>query len=157
MKWIDKIKQFNNNFYMIPKNFDYFYETSCYKNNNSIFIEKFIKTNKLSNKQNYNEFKKYIDCSKNKYVVSFYNLSKTTLLIIPIPKKNKNFSTLNNFCKFSSKTQQYFFWKKVAFEINKFKKNNDKIFISTHGLGVPYFHLRLESHPKYYISDLINC
>jgi hypothetical protein len=43
-----------------------------------------------------------------------------------------------------------FFWKKVASEIKKYLKDNDKVYISTHGLGVNYFHLRLDKYPKYY-------
>lgn len=27
-----------------------------------------------------------------------------------------------------------------------------KNYISTHGLGVPYFHLRIEPIPKYYVT-----
>ena len=29
---------------------------------------------------------------------------------------------------------------------------NSKLYVSTHGLGILYFHLRLEYDPKYYIS-----
>lgn len=154
MYWIDRIKLMKNNFIMEEKDYEYFYETSSYINDKSIYKEKFIKTNNLPKTQDYKLFNEYIIKSKNKYATSFYNLSKSTKLVIPMPRKNKNFSTLNNFCKNASKTHQQQFWKLVSNEIVKYKKNNKKVFISTHGLGVPYLHIRIESNPKYYISNL---
>ena len=32
-------------------------------------------------------------------------------------------------------------------------KKYGKIYVSTHGLGVPYFHLRIDLEPKYYITS----
>jgi len=156
MLWVNKIKEFENKYIMKHKNYEYFYETSCYKNEKSIYKEKFIKTKLLPKNQDYTLFLDYIKKSKNKYVTSFNNLSGKTRLVIPIPKKNKNFSTLNEFCKNASKTQQIIFWKKVALEIKRYKKNNEKVYLSTHGLGVPYLHIRIENTPKYYSSNLKN-
>ena len=69
---------------------------------------------------------------------------------IPIPKKNKNFITIKDFIDNSSINHQKLFWKRAVIEINKILKDNDKIYVSAHGLGVPYFHLRLDKNPKYY-------
>jgi hypothetical protein len=63
---------------------------------------------------------------------------------------------MKDFCDNASITHQKEFWKKVAFEIENIlkskpnNKGNNKIYVSTHGLGVPYFHLRLDKKPKYY-------
>jgi hypothetical protein len=46
-------------------------------------------------------------------VTSFYNISKDTLLIVPIPKQNKIYTTMKDFIDNASKTQQKEFWKKV--------------------------------------------
>jgi len=99
---------------------------------------------------NSSSFQKYIDSSTNKYVTSFSNLSGDSLLIIPIPKKNKDFTTIKDFIDNSSINHQKVFWKKVANEIKQRLKTKEKIYISTHGLGVPYFHIRLDDTPKYY-------
>ena len=32
-------------------------------------------------------------------------------------------------------------------------KENKKVWISAHGLGVPYFHIRICNKPKYYFSE----
>jgi len=155
MKWIDKINEWNNGVVLTyPKNIKsrFFYETFvCDKNMNNEYKEKFIENNELDKlHEDYNSYKKYIESSKNKYVTSFHNLSGDTILIIPIPKKNKDFTTIKDFIDNSTLYQQKMFWKKVSKEIKKQLKNNDKLYVSTHGLGIPYFHLRLSKYPKYY-------
>ena len=71
-------------------------------------------------------------------------------MIIPIQKKGKNFKTIKYFIYNDSKTQQIEFWRYVSKSIKDVLEKNDKIYVSTHGLGVPYFHLRLDTRPKYY-------
>jgi hypothetical protein len=58
---------------------------------------------------------------------------------------------MKDFIDNASKTQQKEFWKKVSTELKKCLKLNDKIYVNTHGLGVNYFHLRLDIRPKYYV------
>jgi ERCC4-related helicase len=161
MKWSIKINEWKNGQILnYPSNIknNFFYETSFInKNMNNEYKEKFITSKKLNNmKQDLNTFKSYFDKSNNKNVVVFYNLSKTCKLIVPKPRKGKNFSTIKNFIDESSNIQQKAFWKKVSLEIKKNIKNmnseHTKLYVSTHGLGIPYFHLRLECDPKYYIS-----
>ena len=162
MLWKDKINDWKKGKYLTyPKKIKkpFFYETSCIsKKMNEKYKEKFIETNKFNRvKQNHSVFEKNIKKSKNKNVISFYNLSKTSLLIVPYPKKNKdktykNYKTLKNFIDNSSEEQQIKFWKKVASGIKRMLKKNDKIWVSTHGLGVPYLHIRIDTVPKYYIT-----
>ena len=85
-----------------------------------------------------------------KYAIRSINFPKDTILVIPIPKKNKDFTTIKDFIDNSTLHHKKIFWKKVATEVKKILKNNDKVYISTHGLGIPYFHLRLDKSPKYY-------
>lgn len=155
MKWIDKLNAWKNGKVLqYPKNIKsrFFFETFvCDKNMNNNYKEKFIEYDLLNTLQeDSSQFQKYIELSKNKYVTSFSNISGDSILIIPIPKKNKNFTTIKDFIDNSSINHQKLFWKRVVKEIKKILKDNEKIYISTHGLGVPYFHLRLDKNPKYY-------
>lgn len=134
----------------------FIWNTSVIKNNgNSKFIEKFLIHPKLPTEQNYNSFKSYIEQSKNKYVVSFYNLNKDTLLVIPIPRKNKNYSTIKDFCDNASVTQKKYFWKTVSKLIKNYIKKHKYVWVSAHGLGVPYMHIRISNKPKYYFSKTL--
>ena len=157
MLWKDKIALWKSGVYQTyPDTIKnrFFYETFvCNKNMKNKYKEKFIENNKLQYlTQDYTAFIHYITESKNQYVTSFRNLTGDSLLIIPIPKKNKDYTTIKEFCDNASITQQKQFWKRVALEIEKilFVSGNDKVYVSTHGLGVPYFHLRLDKQPKYY-------
>lgn len=129
------------------------------KNMNETYSEKFIETNKFNYvRQNFKPFLNHIKKSRSKNVVSFYNLSKTSLLIIPYPKKDKdnkykNYKTLKDFIDNSPKSQQIKLWKKVSSCIKKMLKKNNKIWVSTHGLGIPYLHIRIDTNPKYYITN----
>ena len=157
MKWKDFLQKINDGYILkYPENIkkSFFFETSYVSNNlNENFKYKYIETNKFNNiKQNYNPFIKKINKSKNKYVVSFYNLSKTSLLIIPYPRKNKNFISLKDFIDNASKLHQKIFWKNFVILLKKMLKKYKKIWVNTHGLGVNYFHLRLDTTPKYYTT-----
>lgn len=120
-----------------------------------MFEEKFIESDQLNNitKQDYKSFAKEIKNSKNQYVTSFYNLSGDTKLIIPIPRSDKNFCTIKDFIDNADQIHQEQFWKFVSNEIQLFLNTNPEVYVSTHGLGVSYFHLRLCSYPKYYHTN----
>jgi hypothetical protein len=155
MLWKDKIKLWKAGVYQsYPKKMyeRFFFETSpCDKDFSNTYEEVFIENNKLKSiMQDYRSFNEYIIKSKNKYVTSFYNLSGDSLLIIPIPKNNKDFTTIKDFCDNASITHQIQFWRKVAVELEHLLKSNENIYVSTHGLGEYYFHLRLDKIPKYY-------
>ena len=49
------------------------------------FKQSFRTNNKLAENQNKKDFQEYIKKSQNKYVVAFPNLSKDTMLVIPMP------------------------------------------------------------------------
>lgn len=114
MKWNKKINDWANGIYQTyPNNIQkrFFYETSvCDKKMENEYNEIFIENNNLEKlKEDFTQFKEHIIKSKNKYTISFNNLSNDTILIIPIPKNNKNFTTLKDFIDNASKTQQIFF------------------------------------------------
>jgi hypothetical protein len=155
MKWKHKIDEWHKGMplkYQSQIKSRFFYETYvCDKNMENTYNEVFIENKNLKDLiQDYSSFSIYIDKSKNKYVTLFSNLSNSSILIIPMPKRNKDFTTIKDFIDNSSHYQQKIFWKKVSNEIKKILKTEDKIYVSTHGLGIPYFHLRLDKVPKYY-------
>ena len=86
-------------------------------------------------------------------MLSFYNFSKTTLLVVPKPRKGKDYTTLKQFMDNASTTQQNAFWKKVAGSVKEMLKNHDKVWVSTHGTGVPYLHVRIDTDPKCYRTN----
>ena len=114
------------------------------------YRKEFIIETYLTDKQDFSAFKQHIKKSKNKYVTSFKNLSGDTILVVPIPKRGKSFAHLKQFTDQASKTQQIAFWKKVAKISREQLKLHNQLWISTHGLGVPYLHIRISREPKYY-------
>jgi hypothetical protein len=88
MKWIDKLNEWKNGKVLqYPKNIKsrFFFETFvCDKNMNHNYKEKFIESNSLNTLQeDFSQFQKYIDLSKNKYVTSFSNISGDSILHRP--------------------------------------------------------------------------
>jgi hypothetical protein len=61
---------------------------------------------------------------------------------MPIPGKD--------FIDNAPEIQQQEFWKKVA---KNFMKEKGKVWISVHGFGVDYTHVRISSIPKYYFNN----
>jgi hypothetical protein len=82
-------------------------------------------------------------------------LNKDSLLIVPIPRKNKNYTTIKDFIDHASLVQQKYFWSLVAKNILKMLKIHDKVYVSTHGTSVYYLHVRIDLTPKYYSGTLI--
>lgn len=132
----------------------FIWNTSVLKNNGRVEYKQLFKILKyLPQIQDTTEFKTYIRKSKNKYVTSFPNLSNDIMLVIPMPVKGKNYVTLKDFIDNSTKVQQKHFWKKVAEVARDFMKEHKKVWISVHGLGVHYTHVRISTKPKYYFND----
>jgi len=156
MKWIDKLDEWERGEEQIyPDNITkpFFYETyRCDSDLQNQYKEKYIQSPKLIFDQDHTAFDKHIQRHKDscKYAISFYNLSKDALLVIPMPRKNKDYSTIKSFIDEATLVQQRHFWKLVAVTVKKALKTHDHVYVNTHGLGVPYFHLRIDFEPKYY-------
>ncbi len=153
--WKDKLHMWKDGIpQSYPKNISkrFFYKTSiCDKHLEKNYKEKYIISSQLNYlTQDFTPFIKYIKSSNNNYVTSFYNLSGDTLLVIPMPRKNKDFTTIKDFMDNATYNHQVIFWQFVTKVIEILLKYNDNIYVSTHGLGVSYFHLRLSLKPKYY-------
>ena len=156
--WNDVLLNWENGIpFTYPQHLDKFQWNTSVLENGASFHQSFQTNNNLPNFQNPTSFQKYIDNSNNKYVVAFPNLTKDCILIIPMPRKNKNYATLKDFIDNASNHQQKEFWKKVAKVSRNCMKKWGKVWISVHGLGVHYTHVRIDSTPKYYFDNkLIN-
>ncbi len=156
MNWQNKLDQWTNGKTLsYPNNISkrFFYETIvCSNPNTDVFEERFIESDELENigNQDYSSFVDQFNKSSNQYVTSFYNLSGDTKLIVPIPRPNRDYCTVKDFIDNADQIQQEEFWKVASNEIKLFLQSNPRVFVSTHGLGVSYFHLRLCTFPKYY-------
>lgn len=150
------IEIFNNSIKKLPsKNISegYFLESPIItKNNNIPAFLVFIKQEFPDQSGNYSRYKEYVN--KNKYV--FKSLSKINVLVIPKPDKNyKKYSHLKSFVTNANKTSIYNFWNRVVKESLKFikDKDNDKMYLKTHGLAVNYFHFRIQPNTKLYVEN----
>ena len=159
MKWSDKLAAFSRGEPLTyPKRISrsFFWETTAIdREMTANFKQIFIEHPALDKLQeDWSTYQPYIDKSKNRYVTSFYNLSGDVFLVIPMPFPHKSFTTIKDFIDNASAIQQKMFWKKAATEIRRQAKKHGKVYVSTHGFGVPYFHLRIEAVPIHYNSDL---
>jgi hypothetical protein len=113
------------------------------------YKDEFVESKYLPTFQDWSAFDEYINDRKNanKYFRVFLNPGKDTVLVVPVPRKNKDFSTLKYFTDHASITQQKALWKQVA----KIVRNmGSGTYVSVHGLGVPYLHVRISQHPSDY-------
>ncbi|KLL03482.1 MAG: hypothetical protein MRECE_10c011 [Mycoplasmataceae bacterium CE_OT135] len=100
--------------------------------------------------QDYSRFQEHFNQSQES-VVSFFSFSRDTL-VVPIPNEKKNYKNLKEFINNAPSEQKNNFWQKVGEEMEEKLLNADGAprWLSTHGLGVPYLHVRIDKKPKYY-------
>ena len=152
--WKNVLDSWRNGVFKYPKNIKGRFEwnTSVLENEDSKFEESFMKNPNLPSIENFSDFQEYIQNSRNKYATAFPSLSGDTILVIPMPMNGKNYVTLKDFVDNAPKIQQNEFWKKVAKVARRCMKNG-KVWISVHGMGVPYTHVRIATSPKYYFDQ----
>ena len=75
-----------------------------------------------------------------KISTDFKNLSGDTVLVIPV----KPYSNIYQFAKNGSEREWLALFRRV---VKNFKKGQ---YISTHGHGVSWLHIRIEDYPKYF-------
>ena len=155
MKWSEKLKSWKDRKgQTYPKGTEnFFWETSVlYKDKDSNYIEKFIQDKSLNNKkENYSKFKNAFNSTGCKDVAAQNSKNDSFIYVIPKPRDGKNFSSMKNFIDEATEGHQKKFWTRVVSNINKFLKTHDKAYVSYTG-NTPYFHVRIESNPRYYKS-----
>ncbi|MEO0895665.1 MAG: hypothetical protein AAFY71_04675 [Bacteroidota bacterium] len=85
-------------------------------------------------------------------VVDFPNIRGDANLVVPCPQPGASadsYSHLANFVRLAPEHQLHDFWKRVG-KVFESSFNNHPVWLSTHGLGVFWLHVRLDSRPKYY-------
>ena len=76
-------------------------------------------------------------------------------MIVPQKDEGTNYATIRKFLQNASNKKQIELWQKVAEEIKKLMTTYEgQIYLNTHGLGVPYLHIRLDTQGKYGYSFL---
>jgi len=66
------------------------------------------------------------------------------MLIVPMPIRGRSYATLRDFIDNAPIIQQQEFWKKVAQTAKDFMHEKEKVWVSVHGLGVVYTHVRIK-------------
>lgn len=101
-------------------------------------------------------FLPYFQKQYKKGVATFDNLSKDTRLIVPENLVNsKAYLSIGDFMRSKSIPikQKHELIRRMASELLKLSKTHNKLWLSTHGLGVHWLHVRINiGNPKYYKS-----
>ena len=83
-------------------------------------------------------------------VVTFSNLSRDAVLVVPKPVDHStDYAHLAKFLRNASQAQSRELWRALGFAAQE-RISSAPLWISTAGMGVPWLHLRLDSRPKYY-------
>ena len=144
----------------------YFWRTSpIVRGGNSLFYQEYVPTSELPTKNNFGTFVNapilLKDPGRQKHAaIVAPNLSGDTIMVIPTlnvgtnrrtgKKEFVNYSSLYYFNKYAPKEKKIAFWKTVSRVIKKQLRVWKKVWVSTHGLGVGYLHVRISNSPKYY-------
>jgi hypothetical protein len=144
MKWGDVLLSWEKGKFSCPSE-RFEWNTSVYKNEDSEYKESFKVNLDLPTIQDATPFQQYFN---KKYVVSFPSFSGD-ILVVPIPVKGKNYATLKDFTNNAPQKQQKAFWNKV---VRIIKSSKEPVWVSVHGLGVSYTHVRIAKTPKYYFD-----
>lgn len=112
-------------------------------------------TNSFANiRASYLPFQQYIENAfeKEETVAVFPNLSKDSILIAPTDI-TASYKDLLSFIRLATDREKAELWynvaKNVLFRLNK----GYNCYVSTHGLGVYWLHIRLDTSPKYYVHN----
>ncbi len=134
----------------------FFWECAPFSEQNENLEFEFVvidASSQFKGKADSGNFKEHFkNLSKDEKVTSFYNLSKDARLIVPTPiEKNQSiYYHLKNFLLDAAHEQVEAFWEKTGQELETELTKGRTIWLSTHGLGVPWLHIRLDTSPKYY-------
>ena len=85
-------------------------------------------------------------------VVITPNLSGDAMLVIPSLQAKRDYSHLRAFLENCTDQRLIeIYWKNTANQIRQAVKRTGYTWVSTHGLGIPWLHIRISTVPKYYV------
>lgn len=118
-------------------------------NNLAEFV--FVKAPKF-NLSNSESFLEYFQNKNEGDVIIFKNLSKDTDLITVVSHNGRNnvYSDIMKFMRDGNNNIKHDLLKTIGNEMLKHTKSHENIYLSTHGFGVPWLHIRIGKFPKYY-------
>ncbi|WP_019508769.1 hypothetical protein [Pleurocapsa sp. PCC 7319] len=95
-------------------------------------------------------FNNYLVKNAPESIITFANLGKDALLIVPSQQGAKSsYGHLASFIRHAPEEQKHNLWQKVGAVMQK-NLSDAPIWLNTAGGGVPWLHIRLDSRPKYY-------
>jgi hypothetical protein len=115
----------------------------------------------------YSKYSEYVAQQCKSYdnrVMSFQSKENDALLVCPCPSKgntSENYAHIGKFFKHSTATERLSLFRKIQFEVRLHLLTTQgtsgiPVFVSTHGLDVPWLHFRLESPlPKHYTAQKV--
>lgn len=129
----------------------YFWETPA-ATSNQTFNFVIIESKHLHAKANPSAFQDHIEnIYKTNKVVVFQSLSKDAYLIVPGENAPTDiYAHIASFIRGAPEEQIRHLFKTIGSNIRHFISSNNKIWLSTSGLAVPWVHVRMDTKPKYY-------
>lgn len=120
----------------------------------TIFEFVIVKTTSFLNKTDIITFGKSNLNTNSNNIYTFYNLSKTSILISPCYNYNYDINIYNNICTFmrsnNFEQQNKLLITIFSLYLNILYQNRNKLYwLSTHGKGVGWLHVRIDDCPKY--------
>ena len=115
----------------------------------------------------YSKYKEYVaqQCNTpNNHVMSFQSKSNDTLLVCPCPERGngieaENYAHIGKYLKLSSAKERLSLFRAIQKEVrlhllSQKGSSGVPMFVSTHGLDIPWLHFRLETPlPKHYTDQ----
>jgi hypothetical protein len=89
--------------------------------------------------------------ARSRGVVSFPNLGKDALLVVPVPtSEHSDYKDLRSFLESAPTEQQSALWSELGSQVLSHIRKERAIWVSVAGGGIPWLHFRIDDRPKYY-------
>jgi hypothetical protein len=130
-------------------------EFACINGDVDVVEYTVIKTNQFPD-ADWRYFKDKLDpvtkSNDNSNTLQFENLSGDATLVIPVPTLNKSIDSRSGHLMEFLLNQIDDLIKHIGLSVSQLIKSKKypRLYVSTHGRGVPWLHVRLSSSPKYY-------
>lgn len=157
-RWSTVLNEWNKNYvFKYPKYLKKSFQwnvSPLVADRDALYVESFMEDDELPTEQDSSSFDMYLNkVDKTVDSIAFYNFKYDTILVVPTKKRGRNYATLKGFVDNAPLKQQQELWKLVRKCSIDLLKTNKKVWISTHGHGVPYLHVRIAKYPKHYFDE----